>query len=203
MPKGSLLHAHIGGAVDFHLLLDLALKQPAMHVRVPKPLTKENITSILPEFLALPRESYNPDNTNITSGDYVPNTWVNISKARESFSPSLGGPKGFDKWVIDGMVLHPSDAYGTHNTVSKVFCRFINLHRDGLTSLPKIWEKFKSTSLVTRVSQFQVHHLFLTQLCVGLSTLLPYLEAMPSTILPNIDRRWNILYGATDRFSCR
>lgn len=152
MPKGSLLHAHIGGALDYHLLLDLALNQPAMHVRVREPLTKENITSVLPEFLALPRDSCNPDDISVTSREYIPNTWVNISKARESFNSSLGGPKGFDKWVIDGMVLHPGDAYGMHNTVSKVFCHFVSLHRDSLTNFFKIWEKFKSTSLVTRVS---------------------------------------------------
>ncbi len=127
MPKGALLHAHIGNTVDARLLLDLALKQPAIHVRVPEPLTKENLSSILPEFLALPRELFTSDNACITSDNYVPNTWVNISEARESFNPSLGGPGRFDRWVVDGMTLHPSDAYGTHNTVSKVSCYFANI----------------------------------------------------------------------------
>lgn len=120
MPKGALLHAHIAATVDPRILLDLALKQPAIHVRVPEFLTTVNISSILPVFSPLPVESHNLDGISITSSDYVPNSWVHIAKARETFDPLLGGPAGFDKWVIAAMTINPNEAYGTHNTVTKV-----------------------------------------------------------------------------------
>jgi adenosine deaminase CECR1 len=65
-------------------------------------------------------ESQNPKATSISSSDYIPNTWVQIANARETFDPALGGPKGFDDWVIGALTLNPNQAYGTHNTVTKV-----------------------------------------------------------------------------------
>ncbi|KXN92283.1 Adenosine deaminase CECR1-A [Leucoagaricus sp. SymC.cos] len=132
MPKGALLHAHLDATVDASYLLELALKEPAIHVRVPEPLTAQNIGTTLPEFQPLPVESYNFESVSLTSSAYTANTWVSIARARETFDPSLGGPAGFDKWVIDAMMIRPSEAYGTHNTVYK------------------IWRKFTSTFLVSR-----------------------------------------------------
>lgn len=120
MPKGALLHVHISGTVDTRILLDLAIKQPAIHVRVSEPLTAQNISSILPEIKPLPMVSYNLNGTSLTSPDYIPYTWVNIAKARELFDISMGGPEGFDKWVIGSMTVRPCEAYGTHNTATKV-----------------------------------------------------------------------------------
>ncbi|KAF8891212.1 hypothetical protein BD779DRAFT_188177 [Infundibulicybe gibba] len=43
-----------------------------------------------------------------------------------TFDPNLGGPEGFDKWAVDSMIIHPSEAYGTHNTISKIWDKFRN-----------------------------------------------------------------------------
>jgi adenosine deaminase CECR1 len=118
MPKGALLHSHFDATVDVSFLLEIALKEPAMHVRVAEPLTAQTIGSILPQFSALPAEFHNFQGPNLTSENYTPNTWVNIAKAREMFA--LGGPQGFDKWVIGAMMIRPAEAYGTHNTITKV-----------------------------------------------------------------------------------
>ena len=40
--------------------------------------------------------------------------------ARETFSPELGGPEGFDKWYVGATTINPAEAYGTHKTVTKV-----------------------------------------------------------------------------------
>ncbi|KAF9445430.1 Metallo-dependent hydrolase [Macrolepiota fuliginosa MF-IS2] len=133
MPKGTLLHAHIGAMVDTRILLDLALQQPAIHVRVAEVLTIANIKSIVPEFLPLPMGSYNLTGPGITASDYIPNTWVHIARARELFDASFGGSEGFDEWVINAMTLRPDEAYGTYNTALK------------------IWEKFESTFSVSCV----------------------------------------------------
>lgn len=118
MPKGALLHSHFDATVDTSFLLKIALKEPAMHVRVIQPLTTKNIGSILPEFSARPAEFHNFEGPSLTSENYRPNIWLNIAKAREMFG--LGGPEAFDKWVINAMMIQPAEAYGTHNTVDKV-----------------------------------------------------------------------------------
>lgn len=118
MPKGGLLHGHMDAMVDASYLLKLALAQPAIYVRTNALLTIENIKTVLPEFRGLPVNEF----TNIPNltRDYIPGTWVDIRRARESFDPSLGGPNGFDAWVIGSLTINPSEAYVTHNSVLKV-----------------------------------------------------------------------------------
>ncbi|XP_006457910.1 hypothetical protein AGABI2DRAFT_114933 [Agaricus bisporus var. bisporus H97] len=127
MPKGALLHVHMPAVVEPRTLLDLALKERSMYVCVPIRLTPTNLSSTLPIFLPLPVDSRPSIGASITSSDYIPNTWVHIAKARETFDRALGGPKGFDDWVVGALTINASEAYKSHNTVTK------------------IWKKFKST----------------------------------------------------------
>lgn len=119
MPKGALLHAHLDAMVDRRFLLDVSLKLPLVHIRVPTRVTAENLSLVLPEFLALP-ESECTSAASLTSVDYEPGTWVNIKTAREAFEPTLGGPAGFDAWLLGTVTINPAEAYGTHNSVLKV-----------------------------------------------------------------------------------
>lgn len=119
MPKGGLLHAHLDATVNSKVLLELALQQPAMHVRVDRPINVDNIKSILPQFLPLPKAQFSAL-LSITDGSYTPGLWVSMRNARASFDPLLGGPEGFDSWVIDSMTINPTEAYGTHNNAWKV-----------------------------------------------------------------------------------
>ncbi|KAJ3575804.1 hypothetical protein NP233_g846 [Leucocoprinus birnbaumii] len=132
MPKGALLHIHIGATVNTRTLLALALQQPAIHIRVPQLLSVENISSVLPEFMSLPTGSYNLDGESVSSNEYLPNTWVNAARARERFDPSLGGPEGFDRWIVNAMTLTPLEAYGTHNTVTKRLVHFLPIFKQYL-----------------------------------------------------------------------
>ncbi|KAF8637377.1 hypothetical protein AX17_002876 [Amanita inopinata Kibby_2008] len=125
MPKGALLHAHLDATVDAETLLGLALKHTAMHVCVPENVTIKNIQSITPTFRALPQANY-ADGPGVTDQTYIPHTWVNIQKARNSFDPALGGPEGFDKWVCSTLMINPAEAYGTHNTITKIWQKFQN-----------------------------------------------------------------------------
>ena len=119
MPKGGLLHAHFDATVRVDVLLKLALEQQAMHVRAPGSLATNNFKAVLPEFRALPKAQWS-EIASITSDQYTPGTWVPLKNARNNFSPELGGPEGFDKWVFGGLMIDPSEAYYTHNTTSKV-----------------------------------------------------------------------------------
>ncbi|KIJ69089.1 hypothetical protein HYDPIDRAFT_79661 [Hydnomerulius pinastri MD-312] len=130
MPKGALLHVHQNATVEAAFLLKLALEQPAIHIRCPSAIDASTIAGTLPEIKPVPAEWYT-DSCGITDASYVPNTWVQIQKARETFDPALGGPEGFDEWIISCFVVNPSEAYGSHNTPTK------------------IWSKFGSTFMIT------------------------------------------------------
>ncbi|EJF66293.1 Metallo-dependent hydrolase [Dichomitus squalens] len=131
MPKGGLLHAHLDATVNARMLLRLAFKYPAYHVRTNVRLTRETISTTLPEFRPL-KESQWTTLTSLTDDAYTPGSWVPLASARETFDPSLGGPDGFDDWVIAALTINPTEAYHTHNTTDK------------------IWQKFQSTFFVTR-----------------------------------------------------
>jgi adenosine deaminase CECR1 len=115
MPNGALLHAHLDGTVNPEILLKLVLQYPVFHVRVHKPLTISNLSTNLPEFRALPQDQLS-ELSSLTDASYPLGSWVPLQKARDSF---LGGQDGFDKWVISALTINPTEAYGTHNTVTK------------------------------------------------------------------------------------
>ena len=120
MPKGALLHAHLGVTASAEELLGLSMEQPAIHVRVSQALTADTIKLLPPEFGALPKTQWT-DIASITDADYVTGSWVSIRRACDNFSEALGGTKGFYGWVTRALVIDPSEAYGTHNTSSKVW----------------------------------------------------------------------------------
>ncbi|KAI0748688.1 hypothetical protein C8Q80DRAFT_753333 [Daedaleopsis nitida] len=49
MPKDGLLHPHFGATVHADVLLQLALKQPAMHMHIPATLNADNLKTLPPE----------------------------------------------------------------------------------------------------------------------------------------------------------
>ncbi|KAH9900839.1 Metallo-dependent hydrolase [Cubamyces lactineus] len=133
MPKGGLLHAHLGAMVRADVLLELALSQPAMHVRVPEVVSEATIDSVLPQFRGLPKSQWTT-HMSITDPAYEPSSWVPMKNARDNFSATLGGPEGFDRWLTSTLTINPAEAYGTHNSTVEV-----------CNSLQKIWKKFQCT----------------------------------------------------------
>ncbi|KAJ7579114.1 hypothetical protein C8J56DRAFT_336847 [Mycena floridula] len=126
MPKGALLHCHIAATVDTQILLKLNTVHPAMHVRTAERVTAENIQTMLPQFMALPKDAFSSDTAGLTNPDYAPGSWVSLKTARETFDPSLGS---FDDWVNKALVINPSEAYGTHNTPAKIWNKFDTVFR--------------------------------------------------------------------------
>ncbi|KLO10537.1 adenosine deaminase-related growth [Schizopora paradoxa] len=123
MPKGALLHSHLDAMVNASVMLKYALEEPALHIQVAAPLTKASLFSTLPAFRGLRPSEYS-DAPSLTSSSYIPGTWVHIKRARDSFSTDLGGPEGFDAWVIGALTINPREAYETHNTVAKIWKKF-------------------------------------------------------------------------------
>lgn len=119
MPKGALLHSHLDATVNARVLLRIALKHRSIHVRSSVLLTEDTLPAALPEFSPLPQDEWT-ELASLTNSVYEPGQWVPLAKARETFDPSLGGPEGFDEWVVRALTINPSEAYVTHNTTAKV-----------------------------------------------------------------------------------
>lgn len=120
MPKGALLHSHLDGTVNQEILLRLTLEQPAMHVHAARPLTASNLKLTPPIFKALPANQFTQGQVALTDASYVPESWIDARRARKTFAPELGGPEGFDKWIVGALTINPEEAYQTHNTITKV-----------------------------------------------------------------------------------
>ncbi|KIJ69088.1 hypothetical protein HYDPIDRAFT_23945 [Hydnomerulius pinastri MD-312] len=131
MPKGALLHAHLDLTVDAKTLLDLALPHRAIHIRSPEVLTSSNMQSTEPELRPLSPD-YTTGASSLTDPSYPSMSWVPLQEARKNFDKSLGGPEGFDNWLVNKMSINPSEAYVTHNN---------NI---------RIWDKFRSATELTR-----------------------------------------------------
>ncbi|RDB21042.1 Adenosine deaminase CECR1-A [Hypsizygus marmoreus] len=173
MPKGALLHAHLDATVNASFLLKIALKQPALHVRVPQRLTASNISSILPHFRALPQNEFS-NAPSLTDMSYEAETWVSLQNARGNFDISLGGPEEFDKWVIGSMMINPKEAYDTHNTIAKIWEKFIStfMVSTGLIRFapifPEYIREFFKTSIEDGISYIEARINFLYKHMVGI-----------------------------------
>ncbi|KZS88375.1 adenosine deaminase-related growth [Sistotremastrum niveocremeum HHB9708] len=152
MPKGALLHAHIDATVDVRTLLRLAEKEPALHIRIPTKLTLDNYTTVIPQFLALPKHQF--VSGTIFGDSYVPDTWIRLQDARSSFPQKLGGEKGFDEWVIRSITINPTEAYVTHNTVEKIWQKFQSCFQAayGLIHCETVYAGYLRESLLTAIN---------------------------------------------------
>ncbi|TFY61302.1 hypothetical protein EVJ58_g4596 [Rhodofomes roseus] len=143
MPKGALLHAHLDATVNVDVLLKLALAQPAMHVRAPARLTTSNIAATLPEFKVLSPGAFSTSSS-LTDSTYIGGEWVPLYRARETFDESLEGPVGFDNWVKRALTINPSEAYGTHDSPTKIWAKFSStfLTCHNLIYYLPIWQQY-------------------------------------------------------------
>ena len=149
MPKGALLHAHLDATVDAAFLLQLALRFPVIHVRTAVAISVDTICSTLPELRPLPASEFTSLQS-LTDPSYPGNEWVPLQLARQNFA--LGGPEGFDQWYLAAVTINPAEAYGTHNTVTKVSTFHQMFYVVFISSALKIWKKFSSTFGVTVAS---------------------------------------------------
>ncbi|KAL1677389.1 hypothetical protein EV122DRAFT_265877 [Schizophyllum commune] len=148
MPKGGLLHAHLDATVDVNILLQYAIETPGMHIRITRSLDPATLTSNVPQFAVIPQL----DSTTYASLEEAPaESWVPIVSARDNFLN--GGPAGFDKWALSTMMINPSEAYGTHNTLTKIWQKFMTTFRatHGIIYHMPIFEKYIRKSLLTSV----------------------------------------------------
>ncbi|KAI0340075.1 Metallo-dependent hydrolase [Trametopsis cervina] len=172
LPKGALLHAHLDATVNAEVLLRLALRHPALHVRTTGLLTTTTISSLLPEFHAFPQSEWS-SLTSLTASSYASGTWIPLQTARENFDKTLGGPQGFDKWVISAITISPAEAYKTHNTTAKIWEKFTSTFRTAgpLIHYLPVWRdyvrEFFLSSIEDGISYLEVRINFLFRFIYG------------------------------------
>ncbi|KDQ60895.1 hypothetical protein JAAARDRAFT_67324 [Jaapia argillacea MUCL 33604] len=172
MPKGALLHAHLDAMVNASTLLRLAMQHDCFHVRSPASLTLQNMKSTLPQFKVFPPNQFS-DLTSLTETGYPPDEWVPMSKARENFDPGLGGPQGFDDWVLGALTINPAEAYGTHKTTEKIWAKFTStfLVATNLIRFYPIWypyiKEFFLSSVEDGISYIEARINFLYKFMTG------------------------------------
>ncbi|KAG8801906.1 hypothetical protein FRC17_006529, partial [Serendipita sp. 399] len=144
MPKGALLHAHLEATVDARVLLQQAILHDNICIRTPGTVTVENVSSTLPDFYVMPKGAKYDRSPSVTSPDYHPSFNVSTAKARSEWPESLGGPEGFDSWVIRSLTINPEESYGTHNTIIKIWNKFISCFSvsRGILGYEPIYRKF-------------------------------------------------------------
>ncbi|KIP06038.1 hypothetical protein PHLGIDRAFT_128511 [Phlebiopsis gigantea 11061_1 CR5-6] len=166
LPKGCLLHAHLGATVNIQVLLNIALKYPAFHVRVASPLNKTTLSTVRPEFRPLSRSAWTKL-PSLTDGSYTPGTWVSLLEARGNFA--FGGAEGFDQWVLAALTISPAEAYKTHNTTSKIWDKFESALgvSVGLIEYLPVWEEyvrmFLASSIEDGISYIEVRVMFFSK----------------------------------------
>ena len=150
MPKGALLHAHLEATVDASTLLKLGLEYENMCIRAPGQITPASLTRVLPQFSAqaVAGEREYMKAATITDVDYVPESWISAQRAREEWPAAMGGPDGFDVWVVKSMVINPEEAYGTHNTTRKIWMKFVGAFSVIYVSFIYLFCSIKSIFLV-------------------------------------------------------
>lgn len=172
MPKGALLHVHLDATVNVRILLELALAQPAMHVRTLTRLTVSNIKARLPMFKALPPDQI-ASFSSLTDESYPGEEWVPLHRARETFDASLGGEAGFDDWVVGALMINPAEAYGRFNTPMKIWAKFSSTFRicHPLVYHTSIWgeyiRRFILSSIEDGISYIEARINFLSRYMTG------------------------------------
>lgn len=140
MPKAALLHVHMEATVSAARLLELALEHPAMHIRFTTPVAdKSGMPPI--EIRPIFDDEHDGTATDLTSHGYKPGAWIPLTKARSTYAH---GPQKFDELVIGALTINPNEAYGTHNTVAKIWTKFSACHQfiEGIVRFVPIWEKY-------------------------------------------------------------
>lgn len=118
MPKGTLLHCHIGATVDLEWVFNQAIDTPGMVISASVAL--DSVTarqSTLVNF----RYSSSIDSSNplIWTSEYIPNAFVSLSEASKSFPD--GGRAGFVAWMKDRCSITQTESLQHHLGVDDVW----------------------------------------------------------------------------------
>lgn len=118
MPKGALLHAHIGATVDLEWVFNEAINTPGMCISSSTPLTSEHTLAdaLLKIRFAGPGKTEAPS---IWDANYPAGSLVPLKTAANEFPG--GGRAGFVAWIKDRCSITKADTLKHHLGVDDVW----------------------------------------------------------------------------------
>ncbi|KAG0648387.1 Cat eye syndrome [Hyphodiscus hymeniophilus] len=125
MPKGALLHAHLGATVDLEWVFRTALETPGMCIssstRLDSAATRQN---------AMVKFSINKANykksSSIWSPYYTPESLIPIEDAASTFPDGPGGREAFVQWMKDCCSITQDESLQHHLGVDDVWKKLQN-----------------------------------------------------------------------------
>lgn len=117
MPKGALLHCHLGAMVDFEWLFNEAISTPGMCISAPVALADEHVRekgTLKIEFSTKP----NAGGESIWSPDYESFSRIPLTDAADTFP---GGKKNFVAWIKRRCSVTQSVALQQHLGVDDIW----------------------------------------------------------------------------------
>ncbi|KAF4635584.1 hypothetical protein G7Y89_g2511 [Cudoniella acicularis] len=118
MPKGALLHCHLGAMVDLEWVFNEALKTPGMCVSSSVPLVDE-VARASAEVEYCFSKSGVEKGASIWGKKYVAKTWIPITVAADSYPD--GGRKVFVAWMKDRCSITQAESLQHHLGVDDVW----------------------------------------------------------------------------------
>ncbi|TVY16243.1 Adenosine deaminase 2-A, partial [Lachnellula arida] len=118
MPKGALLHCHLGAMVDLHWVFNAALSEKGMCISATEPLSSPDVrekAGIKFAFSKTPHEN----GCSIWSEKYEPNTFVPVTVAADSYPD--GGRGGWVRWMKDRCSITQSESLDHHLGIDDVW----------------------------------------------------------------------------------
>ncbi|TVY56310.1 Adenosine deaminase AGSA, partial [Lachnellula suecica] len=118
MPKGALLHCHLGAMVDLRWVFNAALEENGMCVCAAEPLTTSEArekAGMRFQYVKAPSENA----ASIWTQEYSPNEWVPVTVAADSFPD--GGRDGWVSWMQDRCSITQAESLQHHLGVDDVW----------------------------------------------------------------------------------
>ena len=119
MPKGALLHCHLGAMVDLEWVIETAINEEGIcFCSLGGGLVSENVRGKTDVRILFQKDGME-DGSCIWREEYVGGTWVNLKSAAESFPD--GGKEGFKKWLKGRCTITQEDNVAHHLGVDDIW----------------------------------------------------------------------------------
>lgn len=119
MPKGALLHCHLGAMVDLEWVFTEALQTEGMCISSLEPLTDESAKDKADIRYGYSNSAYLKQKPSIWSPEYIPGSSIPITIAADSFPET--GRKGFVAWMKDRCSITQEESLQHHLGVDDVW----------------------------------------------------------------------------------
>ncbi|KAG9239315.1 hypothetical protein BJ875DRAFT_522657 [Amylocarpus encephaloides] len=119
MPKGALLHCHLGAMVDLEWVFETALAEDGMCICADVPLVDDVVRESAGIRYRFSKSAHLEANASIWLADYVPGAFIPVAVAADLFPD--GGRKRFVAWMKDRCSITQAESLQHHLGVDDVW----------------------------------------------------------------------------------